>query len=228
MIKIIDYKKDNAMQNITIFDHETVPNENVIKPEFDESTVKLGNVKDPDKRQAKIGQAKAEFNNDIVKKMSLDGGMNKIISIAAMMIDSTGEIIEEKVYFDEKNDDLINEMFLDWAKGTTLCGWNIKGFDIPVLWKRSILNGQSCMTTPQYLDLVKKYGYGCLDLMQIWNNYNFGSMSNCCKALKIPVKTEMSGSDVYKYYMDGRYEEIKEYNLEDVRACYEIYKRLYL
>ena len=229
MLEIIDYeKKDNAMQNITIFDLETVPNENASKPEFDESTVKLGNVKDPEKRQAKIEAARAEHDNDMVKKMSLDGGMCKIISIAAMMINPDGEILEEKVYFDEKNDDMITLMFLEWSKGTTLCGWNIKGFDIPVLWKRGILNKQRTLSTPQYLDLTKKYGYGCLDLMQVWNNYDMGAMAKCCKALDVPGKSKMSGGDVYKYYMDGRYDEIKEYNMEDVTACYEIYKHLYL
>lgn len=214
------------MTDVVIFDLETVPREDAGKPRFDESAVKTGNA-GADKKAEKMAKAKAEFDDKLIKKMSLDGALNKVISITAHRVNGLGVVIGTFTAFNEKNDSKIILDFINWVGGDTLCGWNIKGFDIPVLWKRSVLSGSAALNTLKYLYLTKKYGDGCVDLMQVWNNYDFGSMAACCKSLGIPVKTVMNGADVYQYYVDGRYDEIQKYNLEDVNCCLEIYRKLY-
>ena len=52
------------------------------------------------------------------------------------------------------------------------------------------------------------------------------SQDNLCRALGLPPKDIMKGSDVYQYWKDGRYDEILEYNKEDVRTVRDIHKRM--
>jgi predicted PolB exonuclease-like 3'-5' exonuclease len=200
---------------ITIFDLETIPRKDA---SLDDVEVKAGNIKDPDKIKAKQ-----------VKKASLDGGLCQVLSIAALKVDAnTGDIIDEFLMLNDKHDvDMIHQ-FIAFSKDTALCGWNIKGFDIPVLWKRGMIQGLGAMSTQRYLNLTKKYGDGCLDLMQVWGNYGLVSQDSCAKALDIETMTEMDGSKVYDAFLAGEYDKIKAYNMQDVTICYEIYKRLFL
>ena len=53
------------------------------------------------------------------------------------------------------------------------------------------------------------------------------SLDNMCKLLGIPTsKDKMDGSEVFKYYLEGRYDEIKQYCEKDVLATRQIFKIL--
>lgn len=53
------------------------------------------------------------------------------------------------------------------------------------------------------------------------------SLDNMCKLMGVPTsKGEMDGSEVFKYYLEGRYDEIKEYCKRDVIATRHLYNLL--
>jgi len=190
--------------------------------------VKYGNTKDESKRAIIEQEARIEWANGLTKKMSLSGELCQIISCGYMLIDTDYNSIESDVLFDPKDDkEILQEinMLLKTSHNITV-GWNSKGFDLPVIWKRSILQGLNYPIN-RYLNTIKKYDTrDSIDIMHVWNNFEIGKLSACCNALGIECKTGLDGSMIYEAYKAGRYDDIKSYNMEDVNCCFQIMKRI--
>ena len=76
--------------NIIPFDIETAPDENAVlynTDKFDESSVKLGNIKDPEKIEAKIADAKAKYWTDVFSKAALNPYTSTICAIGMALPD---------------------------------------------------------------------------------------------------------------------------------------------
>jgi len=109
-----------------------------------------------------------------------------------------------------------------------IVGHNIKGFDIPYLLKRSVINGVSI---PNQLQLQKlKPWENCLmDTYDLWKfgGWNGASLSLICDLLNIPSpKDAMKAGDVSESYYKGMLEEIKEYCEGDVVATMNVMLKL--
>ena len=216
--------------NKLIIDIETIPNQNIdddIKPKFNESTVKLGNVKDQEKINAKIESSKKEFESGLTKRMSIESNYCQIISLGYIEVNEQNNEVSRGVLFDELNDKSIIEQFDKIYTGQTIIGWNSKNFDIPIIWKRAILNNTK-NPVYNYQYLCNPYNDNSIDLMRTWNgSTNYGKMSDCAKLLGIECKTGLDGSMIYDAYKDKKFDEIKAYNLEDCQCTLDIYKRIY-
>lgn len=212
-------------------DIETIPDD-VNRPEFDETTVKLGNVKDKDKIKEKIEKARLDYENGLTKKMSVDSNYCRILSIGVIITDKQFNIAHtDRVFYGGKDKDdkeILKDFFYlyDNYGNPDIIGWNCKGFDIPVIWKRSILNKLDCNFNDYRKMTSKYYDNGVIDLMHIWNNFEYGKMSDCCKRLGIECKSGMDGSMIYDAYKNGQHEDIQAYNLQDCKANIEIAKRI--
>jgi len=210
-------------------DLETIPRQDIPAPEFDESTVKLGNIKDPAKRDEKIFSERLKFDIGLVKKMSVTPELCQILSCDwTLYCPAEKKIIEEGFRYDAATDKyFIKDLVEEFTKHEyTLITWNGKGFDVPVLWKRSIFN-KCGMNFIDYQRLTKKYDtLAHLDLMHAWNNYEMGAMSKCAEFLGIPCKTDFDGSMVYEAWQNGEHDKIKKYNEQDVDVMYQICKRI--
>jgi predicted PolB exonuclease-like 3'-5' exonuclease len=106
-----------------------------------------------------------------------------------------------------------------------LCGYNIKGFDIPFIVKRAVILGIKIPNT------LKPYGKkpwemtGIDDLYEVWKHMSGKacSLDTLCGALNIPTpKDKMNGAQVDDYFRDGRLDEIVEYCVKDVQACVKV------
>jgi DNA polymerase elongation subunit (family B) len=109
-----------------------------------------------------------------------------------------------------------------------IVGHNIKGFDIPYLLKRSIING---ISIPNQLQLQKlKPWENCLmDTYDLWKfgGWNGASLSLICDLLNIPSpKDAMKAGDVSESYYKGMLSEIKEYCEGDVVATMNVMLKL--
>ena len=110
----------------------------------------------------------------------------------------------------------------------SLVGHNVKGFDLPFLIKRAIINGVSI---PDKLQLQKmKPWENCLvDTNDIWKfgGWNGASLSLICDLLQIPSpKENMYGGEVAEAFWNGRAEEIKDYCEDDVCATMNLMLKL--
>ena len=97
-------------------------------------------------------------------------------------------------------------------------GHNIKGFDMPYLIKRSLINKVS-VPPSFHLHKQKPWENCLLDTNEIWKfgGWNGASLSMICDLLQIPSpKQNMYGGEVSEAYYAGRLEEIKDYCEDDV------------
>lgn len=211
-----------------IIDIETIPDENVEKPKFDESSVRVGNLKDEAKIKAKIEEEKSKYNDGLTKKMSLSSNYARILSLGYILFTGDNSIKDKAVVYGENSDiDILHHLQKIYYENDIqlVIGWNCKNFDIPVLWKRYVLNKMICPFN--YMIYLSKYNTThCLDLMYVWNAYDYGKLKDCCDRLDIKSKSGMDGSMIYDAWKDGKQREICEYNMEDCLSTLEIYKRL--
>lgn len=117
------------------------------------------------------------------------------------------------------------------AKGYTLCGHNIKGFDIPMLEKRMIING---MSLPKILPTydTKPWDMKVIDTKEIWACGAFGSLGTLelmCISLGIdsPKNMEVTGNKVHEAFwtkkdIDG----ITDYCEKDTVTLVEVLMKL--
>jgi len=115
--------------------------------------------------------------------------------------------------------------------GFFLCGHNVKGFDIPMLAKRMIMNG---INPPKILPGhdTKPWEIKALDTKELWQYGGYGSIASLelmCVCLGVPSsKTmEITGNKVHEaFWINKDYEGIKKYCEKDVEVLIDVIKKL--
>lgn len=118
-------------------------------------------------------------------------------------------------------------------------GWNIDGFDWPVMLQRGLRNGiivPDVCNRPEKPwdrspnDYFAKYTGARIDLMKVVaGEMGYGSnpkLSDTAIALDLPGKEGMDGSKVYDAWKDGRIAEIVKYCNHDCAMTYQIWLRV--
>jgi 3'-5' exonuclease len=107
-----------------------------------------------------------------------------------------------------------------------LCGYNIKGFDMPFVQKHFLANK---IEVPPQLKLggVKPWEVRALDLMELWSSRERPPFALVCEFLGVPTpKDEMSGPDVRVKFWEGKNDEIVRYCEKDVVASIKVAHRM--
>jgi hypothetical protein len=152
--------------------------------EFDEASVKLGNLKDPAKRQAKVDEyrerhaaavdkyestvdkARKDWWEEIISKAALSPITGQILAIGYFSTDTGKHILDI-----DGEADMCARFWQQYKKckaaGRKMCGHNIAYFDVPFILRRSWLVGvdapHNVLEKNKWLDPV------FLDTMQIWS-----------------------------------------------------------
>ena len=183
------------------------------------------NLKDPAKVQADIAE-KQQAQRD---KMGLDPTTNLICSLATKDID-TGD---ETTFFLNQylsNEREILENFWELAhQYDRFVTFNGMSFDVPVIRWHSMLH----QVRPAVDIKCSKYKIeNHVDIRMILANgdqYARGNQDYYCKLILGPDQGKPAGIDgsmVQKFWDAGLYDEIREYNLDDVRKLAQLYQRL--
>ena len=113
---------------------------------------------------------------------------------------------------------------LQWS----LCGFNIKNFDLPWINHKFI---KYDIKMPYFISLIgkKPWELNIFDLFEyVTSNTDYPSFDEMCYEWNITSpKTEMSGDKVHEYFWSGRINEISKYCENDVKACVEMYIKIY-
>ena len=164
-------------------------------------------------------------------KMGLDATTGEIVTIGWKCDDdpttamgrgnhSEGDLLQH--FFD-----LVDRRKVKSHTGVTFVGHNLIKFDLPYIWRRSKILG---IQVPAYLpppSELKPWSTNVFDTMVAWAGPQGSiSLDKLCRVLGIEGKGGMDGSNVYKYYKDGRQAEIDAYCMEDVMKCWQIAQRL--
>jgi hypothetical protein len=112
----------------------------------------------------------------------------------------------------------------------SLCGHNIKLFDIPMLCKRMIINGIKPPAILPAFD-TKPWEVKAIDTKDFWqygNNFSIATLELMCASLGVDSsKTgEVNGSKVHEHYWSKGVKEIAEYCEKDVEVLMMVVSKL--
>jgi DNA polymerase elongation subunit (family B) len=133
--------------------------------------------------------------------------------------DESEIILKSKKVFNKAND-------MQW----TICGYNLKNFDIPWVNHKFIKYG---LNIPHILSTMNKkpWEYNIFDIYEYWNsgNADYISLDETCYELGVESpKQIMKGSDVHHYFWnESKLDLIENYCELDVKSCIDIYNIIY-
>lgn len=108
-----------------------------------------------------------------------------------------------------------------------LVGHNIIGFDLPFIFQRCLVHG---LEARPFVNLAEYNVRGVFDTMHRWwlGAKRFVSLDDVAWALGIESSktADVEGSKVFDLYQAGKLDQIREYNLNDVRVTRKIYERM--
>jgi 3'-5' exonuclease len=222
-------------RNFVYFDIETAGK----YPDLD--TLKENDIRGYDLFMRKIERKSEQFTdwkidpNIVYKtKVSLMPEFGVIVCVSMAIIQDDDSIKKQSVCeFDEKV--LINKVhkvFDKISNSTTLglCGYYIKGFDIPWLNRKFLQHGLNIPKVFKNFG-VKPWEMNVADLSEVWKSYStleHVSFDEMLYALNLESpKSLMAGKDVHRYFWELKdKEKIKEYCEADVRSCVEAGMRI--
>lgn len=205
----------------TYYDIETGPLpreelEELTEP-FDPASVKMGNIKDPEKRALKLAESKANYMSDIVDKAALSPLTGQVLAIGTLNV--TGSVIlagsEAEILdqfwniFHERHDFFI--------------GFNSHTFDLPFLVKRSWKHG----ITVNGIRKGRYWNDRFIDLRDEWqmgDRQAKGSLDAICRHFGIEGKNG-NGKDFARMFELNR-EKALEYLENDLRMTKQVAERM--
>ena len=201
-------------KNILFFDIETEVNPDAVN--FIQAPNAPSNYKDQEKIAAYVAEKQAET----LKTAALDPDYGKIIAIAM-----TGDLDLEPIvidYHDYNEKQLLEQFWLYYEECNGYsCGYNIIGFDLPYIMRRSFDLG---LKVPLLPSLAKYRLEPTIDLMGIL--YNWGAAKGLkwvCKRYGIENPFEgLDGSMV----QDMDIETLRAYVANDVKLVQALYKKM--
>ncbi len=143
--------------------------------------------------------------------------------------DPTHDTHEEGIHFKAMDEKGILDYFWKIAGACTkIVSYNGRGFDVPFIDARSMKHGikpSVNLMPPRFTESLH------VDLMDKLSYYGTvrkkGSLHFWCRMLGIPSPKAngVSGDDVGKLFHDKEYFKIAKYNVDDIRATAELFKR---
>lgn len=211
-------------------------------PPFDPKTVKVGNLKDPDKVAAKIRaeeeaysekikqhyaeyeKAQAEYEAKIISKAALNALCGEVVAIGIKTEES------ETILSGNEADILRQFWELYGTTSEPFVGWNNNGFDVPFLVRRSWKNGIVVPNVYQGRYLDKRF----IDLMEMFACGEYGyklKLDNAARFFGVEGKYQgdCTGADfAMMFESDDPVAQAKavEYLKCDLRATYVIAEKM--
>jgi 3'-5' exonuclease len=109
-----------------------------------------------------------------------------------------------------------------------LVTFNGNSFDLPVLRYRAMIHGVSApgLATRLYFNRYTEDAVDLCDILSSFAPHTKASLSELSKIMGLPGKPEgIDGSEVERYFLDGRIKEIAEYCETDVVNTYRVWLR---
>lgn len=167
---------------------------------------------------------------------SFDGAFGRILCIAYAVDDGTVDVLNAEDGGEKKMLEKFWEIVRSISKepynpkypdyGVMFVGHNVMDFDLRFIYQRSIIYG----VKPAYeLNFARYRSYPIFDTMKEWvkwANVSVG-LETLCLALDVPTpKDGIDGSQVWKFYQDGKVDDILKYCKRDVEATRAVYKKM--
>ncbi len=192
-----------------VFDIETgaLPDAELeaLLPEFDPDAIKLGNLKDPDKIEAKIEEARANHRKNFFEKAALSALTGRVLAIGLF----SGN--DPWILGQDDEAEMLREYWAlcrceNFVMQNTMIGFNSKPFDLPFLIRRSWRHRVPIPNGVRNLGFGGRYYWApeMIDLRDLWllgasSDYGGGSLDDIARLLGCGAKTG-SGADFAKLW----------------------------
>ena len=164
---------------------------------------------------------------EIHESTALEGTFGRICYIGIIKEGRQG-IVQKEVFSGDEKEILIK--FWQAAQGVQrFIGHNIWAFDLPFIYKRSIING---VKPRQDISFARYRNIPIYDTILEWDLWNMErgraqKLDTLAKVLGLPTsKDKMDGSMVWKCYQEGRIQEIYDYCMKDVELTRKVYYKM--
>ena len=225
-------------KDLVYFDIETAGNYK------DLNTLKSNDIRGYDLFMRKIERKssaledwKCDVNQVYLDKSSLMPEFGRVVCVSIATIQTIDNVENMKImsFYDEDEEILINKVQKVFTKISNktnlgLCGFYIKGFDIPWLNRKFLKYN---LPIPRVLATfnVKPWDMNIVDLAEVWRNSGTLEPTSFDEMLYVldikSPKSIMVGKDVHsKYWIDKDIDKIKEYCEADVLSCVEASKKI--
>lgn len=213
--------REVKLEDLLFIDIETARNQEELvegTPDFDAWEYKMERASE---------EQEFDLKEKYIEKASLYAEFSRIVCISVGRIKDGRMTVKTYVDMDEKKivKDFIRDLDLLLKKRPTLrlCGHSIKGFDIPFIFRRCIVNG---VVPNRLIDVggLKPWEVTALDTKELWkgSGYYSASLIMLCLALSVPSpKGDITGAEVADvFFNEGEegIERIARYCERDVIA----------
>lgn len=220
------------MQNILVFDIETIPDLDGGRRVHD-----LQGLDDKDTASALFALRRQENGTEFLRLP-----LQQIVAISVVLREASGALKVWSLGTESSSEKELIERFYDGIERFTpqLVSWNGGGFDLPVLHYRALVHGVSA---PRYWDTgendrefkfnnyLSRYHQRHLDLMDVLALYNgraVAPLDQVATLLGFPGKMGMSGAHVFEAVQDGKLGAVRDYCETDVLNTYLVFLRFEL
>ena len=167
-----------------------------------------------------------EITAEEAKKLALDALSGRIVCISFIVVDEFKAQSAVSIVSDDEAKLLIDFWsILRRENIKSFVAHNGLSFDLPYIWKRSVINK---VNPSIQLDLRRYRSDFVYDTMCVWGNWEprgNPSLNALARGLGIGAKSG-SGDQVLQLWREGRYKEIAEYCLQDCWLTYQCYGRM--
>lgn len=169
-----------------------------------------------------------------VNRAALVPEFGKIVCVSVSFVKEDGERKMQSYYGDDEMDILVKTQKLLYKCGELgfyLCGHNVKGFDIPFMAKRMMING---LKPPLLLPGhdVKPWERRALDTKELWQYGNYSQLASLefmCITMGVesPKTMEITGNKVHEAFWDKNdIDGIVKYCEKDVDVLIDVIQKL--
>ena len=201
------------------FDIETIPTDENLKEAAIKAT--LRKLQKSTLNFKKNSKSKQE---ELYRQTAISGDFGRIFCIGYALDNLPVEIIKG-------SEQKILEKWWEIAdKADLFIGHNIMDFDLRFIFKRSIVNKIKPAAKHLNLSFARYRNFPIYDTMREWEKWSnsFISLDTLAKILGLESSKNqgIDGSQVYDYYLKGKYSAIYNYCKKDVELTRKIYKRM--
>lgn len=173
----------------------------------------------------KLQSKKEKTVEEIYEETSFEGTFGRICCIGIIKEGDNG--ILQKEVFKGTEKEILTKFWLAAAGVHRFIGHNIWEFDLPFIYKRSIIHG---VRPRMDINFARYRNMPIYDTQQEWELWGFRKaqkLDTLAHVLGLPSsKDDMDGSMVWQYYQDGKLEDIYKYCMKDVELTRQVYYKM--